>query len=223
MKSNWYILSKKFFEKHNWLITLIVTIVLTIIGWIYFSSKETTQWNYWDNNTQINNPVWTVNISYTNSKDPNYLNPRSKNLIWLSPIKLSYLYFELQNNNKYDEACSLLVKRKRNIWCNVIDGDQVSDFATEVKKYDWWYQNISIKPLNWNEYDQTICIKYSYLLKSDAKPSKIREIYSYDWEKRKDWERELVSRVCEWKYKEWVWRRPCPIETNNKRCLEIMK
>lgn len=197
----------------------IFSLLLTVL-WLIFAQtswRQTIEGNY--------NVQWNYNtVNYSNTKDPNYLNPHSYSIKGLEPIKLTQLFLEYQNNNMYDEACSILVKRKGNIGCNVVDWDQIGDFSREVKKYQNGYEQIITQPLNeGNDYDQTICVKYSYVLKADGNPARIREILSYDWEKRKDWEWELASRVCERKYKEGMGERPCPNPTNNRRCEQVMK
>ena len=95
-----------------------------------------------------------------------------------------------------------------------MDGNEVSKFSTQAKKFTRWYENIDIIPLLKWEYDQTMFFKYSYMLKTDINPNIIREYYSYCREKRENWEREIASRVYEEIIKIWLWQIWCRILTN---------
>ncbi len=214
------------FQRMWWrsMVWVVVTIVTTVVWRLFYTNQWvwTDQKVYGDGNVQIANSPNVV-VNYSDTKDPNYINKRSDFLIWKTPVELTKLFFELQNQNRYRDACSLLVKRKWSVGCSSADGDNVSDFSRQVKKFTNWYENVVVLPLSEWEYDQTICVKYSYTLKSDTDPAQIREYYGYDREKREDNEWELASRVCEEITKIGKWQIGCPIQTNKKRCYDLLK
>lgn len=214
--------------------TKLWVIVSTVIGilWLILAAIQIFS-SWWKeqmiNGNNNNQTMWdnsSINIcnhcTYTDTKDPNYLNPRSDFLKWKEPKELAQLFLELQNQSKYRDACSLLAKRKWNVWCNVLDWQQVSDFSNRSKKLLNWYENIIIKQIEsqQTEYIKTICVKYNYKLKIDIDPRETIEIMAYYFNLREDWEWELASRVCEYKQK-WEEKRDCPISTTNKVCSSI--
>ncbi len=216
----------KVFQRIWWwnMVWVMVTVLIALIWRLFYPAQGSSisQTVDGDWNVQVANSPNTV-INYLDTKDPNYINKRSDTLMWKNPKELTKLFFELQNQNKYKDACSLLVKRKWTVGCSSADGSNVSDFSRQVKKFTNWYENLLVLPLYEWEYDQTMCVKYSYTLKSDIDPAQVREYYAYDREKREDNERELASRVCEEITKIGKWQIGCPIQTNNKRCYNLLK
>ncbi|MFZ2151378.1 MAG: hypothetical protein WAZ12_01185 [Candidatus Absconditicoccaceae bacterium] len=202
-----------------------VTIIFTVIGRNSTQSKEEKNINQFQNNPfnspQVANSPGTV-INYTDTKDPNYLNPRSEFLKGLQPIDLSKQILELQNQSKFRDACSILPKKKGDKGCNAIDGNDISLFSRAVKSYQMGYENIEVQLLEdkSTDYKQIVCVKYSYVLKSDSNPSRIREKYAFYFDKREDGEWELTSRTCESKYKEGLGARPCGYQYNEAKVCE---
>lgn len=147
-----------------------------------------------------------VNSVVTNSYTERMNSPRTN---------LVKQYFAAIANKEYEKACSLMSNAK----CANIRPWAVENFTIEFDKLKNGYEYINIK-----DYDITapsgkeiVCVKYSYRYKDDPNPQLISEILSF-YTQQISWQLRISDRVCEKKYKEWSWIRPCPIEPYARFC-----
>lgn len=130
--------------------------------------------------------------------------------------KLVKEYFAHMEAKEYKKACWLLSTSK----CASIREAAVEAFSQEHQKYLNGYEYIAIKDL-WLKSPSgkdIVCVKYSYRLKNEQNPKLVSEILSFYIEE--DVGRYSISdRVCEKKYKDGSWERPCPVQANQNFCV----
>lgn len=225
---------KKFSKTQLFIWITLLSSILWIIWFFFFSNWVETEFNSVTKNWNINNQKWYDNIIvntveawsnltiaekinnyYPDTKNPEYLNERDEftsTLFWNDLIEA---FFELWNFWKYREACSLL---NRNT-CNSSIGSNISWFLNYWKKLDWGYKILNIHlsnkvPDNW---EKVFCVRYEYKLKQDMSSDKIQELFQFRVREREDWLEEITSRVCE-KIIKWNKEKRCPIMTSNLYC-----
>lgn len=134
-------------------------------------------------------------------------------------VSLVSEYFESLQESKYKEACSLLTADR----CTPIRQAAVDLFAIEHQKYVDGFEEVIIKDSGQvsSQWNHVVCVKYSYRLKADARPDKIREIMAF-YVTPTDNTYRIASRVCEKKYKEWRGETRCPIIAPISYCRQLI-
>jgi hypothetical protein len=213
----WQKINGGFWEKNWKLITKIILPIAAIvatIATIFFGNSAKNETN--GNQSPIIMDSEFTTINYSNTKDPNYLNARSNETKGIGPIEITKLYFFSQNSGNYRLACSLFPKSK----CDSDNGEDISQFSREKMKYLNGYEDVEVwEPEGRNDDGKVVCVKYKYLLKSDANPGEVTEIFSFHVDKREDGEWEIISRICEKKFKEGVGIRSCPFPASQNYCI----
>lgn len=160
-----------------------------------------------EGNTESNN----TNTVITNSFSERINSPRTN---------LVKQYFAYVANKEYKAACGLLTNGK----CADSRPWAVENFSIEFNKQKNWYEYLNVKDF-WIKAPSgkdVTCVKYSYRYKDDPNPTLISEVVSF-YTTTVDGETLITDRVCEKKYKDWVWVRPCPITPNATFCLDKVK
>lgn len=129
-------------------------------------------------------------------------------------------YFAWMESRDYERACWVLSADKCNAW----NQRSIQLFSKEHEKLVNWYEYVNIKDLwfqspSWKD---IVCVKYSFRYKEDADPKLVSEVMSF-YLAKEDGNLKIVSRVCEKKYKEGSWIRPCPVEPNARYCVGNVK
>lgn len=163
------------------------------------------------NEWAINNDWWNVLVEESDSVITNSYTERMN-----SPrTNLVKQYFAYIANKEYKNACSLLTNWK----CASTRPWAVENFTIEFEKLKNWYEYINVKDywIQAPSWKDVTCVKYSYRYKNDPNPALISEVLSF-YTSTVDWETVITDRVCEKKYKDGTWIRPCPIEPAAKFC-----
>jgi hypothetical protein len=198
-------------KKYKVLISVLGTIVVPILGYLFFSGSTNT--TYGDQSPILTGDNSTV--TYSDSSDPNFINPRREALTGLSPLETVYAYFDTLNKGEFREACSLRPKLK----CDSENGEKIIEFSKEPLKYVNGYENLAVwQPSVSNVSSEIICAKYSYLLKADSNPQNVWEVVSFYMDRREDGEWEATSIACEKKFKEGTGDRICPVVASRNYC-----
>lgn len=128
-------------------------------------------------------------------------------------------YFAAIANRQYAEACRLLDNGScaSRPWA-------VENFSREFEKMKNWYEYVNTQDygITAPSWKWVVCVKYSYRYEDDPNPQLISEVASFYVDKVGE-QRKITDRVCEKKYKEWRWNRPCPIKPNARFCVDRIK
>lgn len=132
-------------------------------------------------------------------------------------------YFAALSQWSYASACSYLSPTQ----CTPTNENSVASFSKEYKKLRKWYEFLSIKDFGIMSPSgkDVVCVKYAYTYKDDVNPKQVWEILSFYVEPSVvDPNRlQISARVCEKKYKDGLWERPCPVQAAQLYCTELMK
>lgn len=150
--------------------------------------------------------TWTVSDS-ADSDEVADENSRHANL-----IKQYFLHLA---NKEYTQACTILSPAK----CASNRPAAVELFQNEFEKLANWYEYLAVRDfwMTAPSGKHVTCVKYAYRYLDDANPGLISEIMSF-YTDTVDGRLVITDRVCEKKYKEWWWVRPCPIQANQEFC-----
>lgn len=154
---------------------------------------------------------------YMNQADPSVENPRSEDLAGLKGEALISAWFQLMNQGRWRDGCSLHAKDK----CDASDGNQVVEHSREprAKTIDG-YKDVLV----WHAPaapSSAWCVKYRYQERQSVVPRDIVLIMQYKLTPRSDGGEEIASRVCE---KKWVsgtdgGERACDVPASVRYCL----
>ncbi len=167
--------------------------------------------------TGDNSPIFqgsSNTVIYKDINNPNYLNIRDSDLLYLNSKQIVQKFFELYNLNSFRKACSLFKKTK----CDPNDGEQVLLFSRLDESQLNGYENIKLWQADADISSDIICAKYQYKYKADTNPKYITEITAFYIDTREDGIKEITSRVCEKKFKDGSGVRDCPIKAARKFC-----
>lgn len=208
------------------IIQVAILFIVIAILWVAIFNKQ--QGNIWTINTNDETTTKTVIVQQIN--EGNTDTGETANVVvnsW-SVITNSYTermnsprtnivkqYFAFIANKQYEAACELMANGK----CASIRPWAVQNFTREFEKLKNWYEYTNIKDygIQAPSWKDVVCVKYSYRYKDDPNPQLISEVVSF-YTQEINGELQITDRVCEKKYKDWTWVRPCPIEPNARFC-----
>lgn len=188
----------------------IIWVILSIIFWVWWNDNH-NDWNNSIYNQPVVNADWSpVNININNNSlplDNRVQNERSEHLEKIKAHEIVQRYFELLNDWRMKDACSLLNIR----FCDTQNNDSVIALWREKQNLQNWYENIEvIDSRRWSDTKRIMCVKFSYMLNANSK-WRLWYFYQYHIEKR-EWIWEITNRIPEKKFQEWYW--PQYLETS---------
>jgi hypothetical protein len=131
-------------------------------------------------------------------------------------------YFESMERWDFAASCGHMAPNV----CTPTNPVSVSLFSNEYQKLRAGYEYLSVKDFwivtpSWRE---VVCVKYAYRYKNDTNPQLIWEILSFYIEPSTTIHgMQIATRVCEKKYKDWLWERECPVRASVEYCSVLMK
>lgn len=152
---------------------------------------------------------------YEKQNNPTWTNPRTQSLQGLSGKELIERWFELMNEGKWQDACSLMARDK----CNSDNGDDVLEHSREPRlKAVNGYQDVSV----WHSKSapaDTWCVKYSHQERQSQVLRDIVLIMQYKLSQRDDGGEDIASRLCEKNWMSGLGERNCSYPASVKYCL----
>lgn len=197
------------------IIQIAVLLIVIAIIWLVMVDRP-------DSTKVINDPTpidqgivsqsWSILAPWSDNTTPNQLIKDSEK------SRLVKRYFQAIANEDYTLACALVSTSS----CAESRPWAVANFSREFAKLRKWYEFVDIMDrwITAPSGKDVVCVKYQYTLLDDTNPQPVSEILSYYVQENESWNLRITDRVCEKKYKEWSWVRPCPIEPNARFCVE---